>query len=995
MDTATTQRSLKLLEGIHRAIPCLLATSDFVGNLETSLRILGKALSLDAVFVSVLEPPIPVTGDDGGLIRTPLVLEKQAGVWRELLNRKVDCEPLQYKENLLTSPRADRPIIGEFSEFFDKIDLNWNVKSEDWVHLMPLYSNGALKGVLGFGVEAGSAKKLEFYQGFIGTFIETLANWLERYEVFKLVRSERDQLRDLVNMGEPLAVKDAELRPNWEYSISDAQLLNRKIVTTIPDHVFIIDLHDHSNLYSNRSNFLGYSLENIDDPFEFFQQLIHPDDIGPAFENFFEKLSGAADDDIIESEYRMYTKTGEVVWFNERVKVFKRDKQGAVWQYLNILQDITNRKKAQAAEEKSKERYKNFVTYSTDGIYYMNCGVPIDTRLTTDEQLKLYYDNAYIEDANPAIAQMYNLEQEGDLIGATVMELHQGEHFEINQRSFLDFIKNGYRVEHIETIETTADGNKRYFQNSAVGDIVNGKLIGIWGTQQDITAKREAEIARHESDILFRNLFEKNPLGVAISDASGKLLRCNQRFAQMLGYDLDEMHQMTFMDITHPEEIDQEWKTVGEAMEKQMSLMVMEKRYIHREGHIVWANINMSLWYNEDKSLRLAMGMIEDITEKRKIRLKLEENEAFQKAILSTLPDLKFRISKDGVYLDHYSSPNDDQDLLVPPQAFLGKNVFEVLPDYLANATLINIKKAIETKQLHSFEYMLPIRGNMFHFEIRINAINENEVIAIVRNVSERNWAQVELKNKVRELDDKNRQLKDYIDSNMQLENFAYIASHDLREPLRTMGTFAQLLEKKYADQLDSTAKTYIDFVVQGSRNLNNLIEDLLVYSRIQMQENRLEIIDLPELLQEVTSGLKESIEEQNATIQFHGIPAEVTANPNRLKQLFQNLMANAIKFKKQNVPVEVQVNCRDLGDSLEFEIKDNGIGIDEEFHEKIFLLFKKLHSRKDFQGTGLGLAICKKVVEQMRGEIWLESIPNEGSSFFFTMPKNQQRLGD
>lgn len=773
-----------------------------------------------------------------------------------------------------------------------------------------------------------------------------------------------------------------------EHSIMDAQLLNRKILSTIPDQVFIVDLQDHSNFYSNKPTFLGYTLDDIDHPFVFFQQLLHPDDFGPAFENFFEKLSRVSDDEIIESEYRMYTKDGDLVWFNERAKVFKRDQEGKVKQYLIILKDVTESKKAREVEESSRQRYKNFVTYCTDGIYYMNCGVPIPTDLPVETQLELYYQHAYIEDANPAIAKMYGLEEASALIGKTVLELHEGPHFKENQKSFLDFIWNNYRVEGVETIEKTAKGETRYFQNSAVGAITDGKLLGIWGTQQDITGKRDAENARRESDLLFRSLFEKNPLGIVIGDPGGNLLRCNQRFAEMLGYTVKELEQMTFMAITHPEEVTAEFEKVADAVSQKRSVVYMEKRYIHRDGHIIWANVNMSLLCHQDGSLRLAIAMIEDITEKKKIRLKLEQSEAFQQAILSTMPDLKFRISKEGVYLDYYPSPNDDQDLYAPPEQFLGKNMRDILPVYLAEAALTNIQRSIETGTLQAFEYMLPVKGNMYHFEIRINAINDQEVIAIVRNVSERNWAQIELKNKIRELDEKNRQLQGYIDSNMQLENFAYIASHDLREPLRTMSTFAQLLEKKYAHKLDETAQTYIDFVVQGAKNLNNLIEDLLVYSRIQTQENRQETILLPELLGEVINSLKETIVEQGANIKLEGIPTEVRANPNRLKQLFQNLLANAIKFKKQELDAEVLVKCRDLGHLWEFEIKDNGIGIDPEFHEKVFLLFKKLHSRKDFQGTGLGLAICKKVVEQMGGEIRLESTPGKGSSFFFTMPK-------
>lgn len=823
MDITSTERSLRLLEGLHRAIPALLAPGDFVGNLETSLQILGDVLSLHTAFLLVNpKETAPTTASEINRFRPTLAMEKRSGNWQAFVQSNHTSGLLDFfgepAARLLAGNRDFRP----FKEIFHAIQLDWPVRNDEPVYLIPLITRGVMKGILGLGFTVEKLRINEREKSVALTYADTLANWLERNERFRSVRRERDCLRDL----------------------------------------------------------------------------------------------------------------------------------------------------------------------NTDGIYYMNCGIPIDIGLPADEQLNLYYEHAFIEDANPAIAAMYQVDRAEDLIGTRVFDLHQGKHYEENQRSFLNLVHNDYRVESVNTVETTPSGKLKYFRNSAVGEIVDDKLIGIWGTQQDITVNREIEIAKQESEVISRNLFEKNPLGVIIGDAKGNLLRCNERFAEMLGYTVEELQQKTWMDITHPDEISGEGQLVDEAIDQRESIMFIEKRYIHREGYVVWTNMNMSLLYNRDGSLKLVLAMIEDITEKRKIHLQLEKSEAFQKAILQTLPDLKFRISKEGMYLDHYPSPNDEQDLLAPPEVFLGKQLDEVLPGYLARAVLANVKKAIRTNELQAFEYMLPVKGNMSHFEIRINAINQDEVIAIVRNVSERNWAQFELKQKIRELDEKNRQLKDYIDSNMQLENFAYIASHDLREPLRTMGTFAQLLEKKYAGKLDQTAKTYIEFVVQGSKNLNNLIEDLLTYSRIQSQENRMEAINLPELLQEVIGGLKESIVEQQATIETFNIPDQVLANPNRLKQLIQNLLANAIKFKDPGIPVMVQVHCSDRGDEWQFEIRDNGIGIDPEYHGKIFLLFKKLHSRKDFQGTGLGLAICKKVVEQMGGNIWLESELGKGSSFFFTMKK-------
>lgn len=769
-------------------------------------------------------------------------------------------------------------------------------------------------------------------------------------------------------------------------TLTDILLLNRKIVTTIPDQIFIIDLHNQTNLYSNRPVFLGYDLSLIENPFEFFQKLIHPDDFGPAFENFFEKLFAATDDEIIESEYRMFTKEGEVIWFNERVKVFKRDENEQVWQYLVLLQDVTARTLALQAEEESQRRYRNFVTYSSDGIYYMNCGKPIPIDLPVEEQVSMYYEHGFIEEANPVIAKMYGLASEQELIGQRIYDLHKGEHFEKNQQSFVDFVHNGYRIVDVETIESDKNGRLLYFLNNAVGMITDGKLLGIWGTQQNITDRKEAEQAKKESDLLFRSLYEINPLGVAISDWKGTILRTNDVFHHMLGYTPGELTGVSYIDITHPDEVAREVKQFREIIRTRPPSVSFEKRYMHKHGQVVWATVNMSFLYTDDGKIRFVIAMVEDVTESRKIRLALEQSESLQNAILNTLPDLKFRIDKDGHYIGYYPSPDDQDELLVSAEKFLGKQISEFMPTYISDAILKNIEQAIASREVQQLEYALPINGELRYYEARINAINDEEVIAVVRNVSERTWAQTQLREKVRELDIKNRQLKKYIDSNMQLENFAYIASHDLREPLRTMGTFAQLLQKRFGEQLDETANTYIDFIVDGSLNMNNLIEDLLTFSRVETQEGDRENINLPKLLDQVIHNLRDVVEANQATIDIRTLPPSLYANPTKVKQLFQNLLVNAIKFRQPDIPPHIIIDSSNLGSYWQFSIQDNGIGIDPDFHEKIFLLFKKLHTRQDFQGTGLGLAICKKIVEQLGGDIWVESRPQAGSTFFFTV---------
>jgi PAS domain S-box-containing protein len=839
MNTSVVHSPSRISQGLQEAIPALLVSSDFLTDVITSLKIIADLLEANTFyFLLCSEDP---EEEDGMHILFAMSREKEE--WKEVIDPVGEMERLQLKETILSILHSGGMANGIRASDLPGLPKLQEEQCVNTFQFVPAQAGEQLSGVMCFGMETCIEEMLEPSERMLlDTYSKTLGNWIRRYQKIKVLRKERDYFRDVINLGSPEDIADTALTSDWQSSVKDAQLLNRKIASTIPDHIFIIDLVDHSNLYSNKPTFLGYSLENIDAPFEFFQKLIHPEDIGPAFDSFFERLMRASDDELIESEYRMLTKEGEVIWFSERVKVFKRDKDGQVWQYINILQDITKRK--------------------------------------------------------------------------------------------------------------------------------------------------EAELAKRESDMLFRSLYEKNPLGVVITDPQGKLIQCNETFAQMLGYTLDEIINRPIQRITHPEELEKELDAIQVAMHENQMIMFMEKRYLHKNGRVIWANLHMSLLYKDNGDFRLAIGMIEDITEKRKIRLTLENNEAFQKAILRTLPDMKFRIDKAGYFIDYYPSPNHKENLLSVPQEFFGKKVEEVLPSYIAAAIMKNIDIALETGQLREFEFVMPFENKLNHYEIRVNAVNQMEVIAVVRNVSERNWAQIELQTKIRELDEKNRMLQNYIDSNLQLENFAYIASHDLREPLRTMGTFAQLLQKKYRDQLDQSAHTYINFVVKSARDMNNLIEDLLTYSRIETQENVLETVDLPDLLQEVVDGLDKAIGESGAVIQFHQIPNTIIANPHRIKQLFQNLVANAIKFRREDLAPLIQVSCNDLGNFWQFEVQDNGIGVDPEFHDKIFLLFKKLHSRQDFQGTGLGLAICRKVVEQLGGEIWLESEEGFGSSFFFTIRK-------
>jgi len=258
--------------------------------------------------------------------------------------------------------------------------------------------------------------------------------------------------------------------------------------------------------------------------------------------------------------------------------------------------------------------------------------------------------------------------------------------------------------------------------------------------------------------------------------------------------------------------------------------------------------------------------------------------------------------------------------------------------------------------------------------------------LIVVRNVSDRKQAEEALAHYARDLER----------SNQELEQFAYVASHDLQEPLRMVAAYVQLLAKDYGGQLSAEADEYIDFAVDGAKRMQRLIDDLLAYSRVGTRGQAFRPVNCEEVLGEVLSSLRLAVEESGATITAGPLPV-VCGDRGQIYQLLQNLLANAIKFRAAVPPIiHVSAALRPVertqggsgdGSHWLFAVRDNGIGIEPQYNKRIFVIFQRLHSRTRYSGTGIGLAICKKIVERHGGQIWVESVPGYGSTFYFTLP--------
>jgi PAS domain S-box-containing protein len=321
----------------------------------------------------------------------------------------------------------------------------------------------------------------------------------------------------------------------------------------------------------------------------------------------------------------------------------------------------------------------------------------------------------------------------------------------------------------------------------------------------------------------------------------------------------------------------------------------------------------------------------------------------------------------------------------IDPAPFIGRKRWEEPAPNLTEADWARHKAQLERREpFFDFEMeRVSPDGNSVWLAVSGEPVFEDRKFRGYRGVgtdiTERKRAQVVLRAAYDEL----------ARSNAELQQFAYVASHDLQEPLRMIGSYTQLLERRYGEKLDSDAREFMDFIVDGATRMKQLIEDLLAYSRVGTRGKELRPVHAQGALDRALINLRAAIESSDAQITHDALP-EVKADDTQLTQLLQNLIGNAIKFRKKDESIRIHVGVQDAGEEWRFSVSDNGIGIEPQYFERIFMVFQRLHTRDEYPGTGIGLAICKKVVDRHRGRIWVESVYGKGSTFVFTLPKTQ-----
>ena len=359
--------------------------------------------------------------------------------------------------------------------------------------------------------------------------------------------------------------------------------------------------------------------------------------------------------------------------------------------------------------------------------------------------------------------------------------------------------------------------------------------------------------------------------------------------------------------------------------------------------------------------------------------------------IVNTAPDIIALIGENYIYKkvnQSHSAFLNSTDELVDTSSILDF----VHPDYV---TFFKgkIDAVFATMKSETFEVKYVIQNEVKWLSWTLSSFADNEtLLCIAKNVTANKTAEIELKSLYKELD---HHAKKLARTNAELEQFAYIASHDLQEPLRMITNFLSLLEKKYDGQLDDKAKQYIYFAVDGATRMRQIILDLLNYSRVSADQLKMEHVTVGDVIEEIKILFSQQICESNAKITYTNLPT-IKSHKAPLRQLFQNLISNSIKYKRDNVDPIIEIEYTLEGDHYLFKLSDNGIGIPAEYKETVFQLFHRLHPKNEYSGTGLGLSIAKKIVENFGGEIWISTTGHEtGTQIQFTLPINNATNGN
>ncbi|TAK80644.1 MAG: PAS domain S-box protein [Betaproteobacteria bacterium] len=518
-----------------------------------------------------------------------------------------------------------------------------------------------------------------------------------------------------------------------------------------------------------------------------------------------------------------------------------------------------------------------------------------------------------------------------------------------------------------------------------------GKPLYEIAVYDDITARKDAEAALVDSEAHWRAIIDSANDGIIVCDRDMAVVDCNAAAERIVGLAADKLIGT------------QGFTSILPCVAEDGSPLAVEERPLRRtvregkplsgvvigikrdDGSITWLLVNTGFLRRPgEQSYYGIVATVADISAQRRAEAAVRDSEALFRTSFELASSGIAHVDLDG----HFMRVNRrlTEILGYPENELIGRSVKDV--SFHDDRDVTDPQRArVRAGELESVRFekrYVRKNGAVVWVNLGVALVRDGNgtplyEIAMFDDITERKEAEVALHEAHEELKR----------SNSELEQFAYVASHDLQEPLRMVSSYTQLLGRRYADKFDPDAKEFMAYIVDGAARMKQLIEDLLAYSRVGTKGKDFKPVEVGKPLRRAITNLKAAIEESGASVTYDSLPT-IPADEVQLAQLFQNLMGNALKFRSPSVP-RIHIGVQEKEDAFEFAVRDNGIGIEPQYFERIFMVFQRLHNKGEYPGTGIGLAICKKVVERHGGHIRVESKTGEGSAFIFTLPKQQK----
>jgi PAS domain S-box-containing protein len=535
----------------------------------------------------------------------------------------------------------------------------------------------------------------------------------------------------------------------------------------------------------------------------------------------------------------------------------------------------------------------------------------------------------------------------------------------------------------IELIARRKDGSEFPIE-IMLSPLESAEGILVTAAIRDISVRKDAERHLAQMEGRYRGLLEAAPDAMVVVNQAGEIVLLNLQAEKQFGYRRDELVGQRVKNII-PEGfaerlVADDLRSAEDALAQQIGTGI---ELIARRKDASEFPIEIMLSPLESTEGILVTAAIRNISVRKDAERHLAQMEGRYRGLLEAAPDAMVVVNQGGEIV--LLNVQAEKQFGYRRDELIGQKLKNIIPEGFAERLVADDLRSAEdalAQQIGTGIELIARRkdGSEFPIEIMLSPLESAEgilVTAAIRDISVRKRSEEHL---VKTMGDLKR-------SNDELEQFAYVASHDLQEPLRMVASYTQLLARRYKGRLDSDADEFIDYAVDGSTRMQRLIQDLLTYSRAGTNGTALRKILSENALKEAIENLRATIEESGAVVTHDQLPA-ITTDGTQLAQVFQNLIGNAIKYRGAEVP-HVHVSAMNNGaNEWIFSVRDNGLGIDPQYFERIFIIFQRLHGPTEFKGTGIGLAICKKVLEGLGGRIWVESQPKNGSTFYFALPE-------